>query len=113
MAARCRSISRTRLCDTAIAANAANPPLTQYLDVDFEMIHTDTAIDQPYFSEFRSGSKRGWAQASRPLALRRGPRTSHDAQGSQEPKFRRATLGFAACIKFADSLDQARGVPWR
>jgi hypothetical protein len=44
-----------RLCDRAIAANAANTPLAHYLGVDFETIHTDTVIDEPYFSDFKRG----------------------------------------------------------
>lgn len=49
------SLFDSRLCDRGVAAKAANTPLAHYIGVDFETVHTDTVIDEPYFSRFKSG----------------------------------------------------------
>jgi hypothetical protein len=43
------------MCDRAASAGAANTPLAHYLGVDFQLIHTDTVIDEPHFSQFKKG----------------------------------------------------------
>jgi hypothetical protein len=44
------------LCDRAVAAGAANTPLAHYIGVDFELVHTDTVVDEPFLSQHRSGA---------------------------------------------------------
>jgi hypothetical protein len=50
------SLFDRQACDRAVASGAPNTPLAHYSDVDFEMVHADTVIDEPYFTEFKSGA---------------------------------------------------------
>jgi hypothetical protein len=44
------------VCTKALKLGAANTPLAHYLALDFETVHTDTVIDEPYFAQLRSGA---------------------------------------------------------
>lgn len=44
-----------KLCDKIVAEGGANTPFAHYLGVDFEVTHTATVVDEPYFGEFKRG----------------------------------------------------------
>jgi hypothetical protein len=44
-----------RLNDEIIRLGGSNSPFARYLDVDFEIVRRDVVLDEPYFSQLKSG----------------------------------------------------------